>query len=188
MLDSFKERVVQRKGRLSIEALAAGKESTVSTSPSNRGKKRLREGGNTVRTTRSPRVVSTPPPPRCAPIDVDSSPTDDFNRPIPPLVDENTMKVSMSPLSMLGVTYSSQMGWLTIRKWGEDWSDRPDNFVCFYPRWMRGVRPRSTWWSNQPRLRETLSAFCLEWRPIMSMPQMANGHGDVMMYNSSGLR
>ncbi|KAK7382572.1 hypothetical protein VNO80_01480 [Phaseolus coccineus] len=73
------------------------------TGPSNLKKRKQREGGNIARTHRSPGTMPIPPPSwHNAVIDIDSSPTDDFNRPIEPQATEGRMGVSMSPLSLLG--------------------------------------------------------------------------------------
>jgi len=100
LLDAFKERVVQRKDRPSIEALASRKGPTGNVGPSGKSKKKVREGGNIDRTTRSHGTMLTAPP-RHAPINIDSPPNDDFNQPFPPPAAETTLEVSMSPLSVL---------------------------------------------------------------------------------------
>jgi len=99
-LDALKERVAQRKGKPSIESLTNGRGST-GAGPSGKSKKSPREGGNIATTNRSPGLMLTLPLPHRSPIDVDSPPTDDFNRSIPPSTPERTMKVCMSPLSVL---------------------------------------------------------------------------------------
>ena len=45
LLDAFKERAAQRKGRPSIEALVVGKGSSGGVGPSRKSKKRPKEGG-----------------------------------------------------------------------------------------------------------------------------------------------
>ncbi|KAK7382219.1 hypothetical protein VNO80_00986 [Phaseolus coccineus] len=97
MLDTFKDRALQRRDRPSIEALAIGAttrlESTVGADPSNSKRKRQRKGGNMAQTTRSLGTMSIPPPSHSGTIDVNSPSTDDFHKPIPSRVVETTMEV-----------------------------------------------------------------------------------------------
>jgi len=76
VLDSFRQRATERKGRPSIETLDVAKGSGArtskgSTDPSSKSKKRPREGSNISTTTPSPGSMPTPPPRREA-IEVDS--------------------------------------------------------------------------------------------------------------------
>jgi len=64
LLNAFKERAAQRKGRPSIETLTVGKGPAGGASLSGKSKKRPRERGNIVTINRSPGVMPTPPPPR----------------------------------------------------------------------------------------------------------------------------
>jgi len=54
LVDAFKERAAQRRGRPSMEALAVGQPLAARTGPFGKSKKKAREGGNIAMTTCSP--------------------------------------------------------------------------------------------------------------------------------------
>ena len=97
-LDKHRQWAAERKGRRSIEVLPSTRGST---DPSQKSKKRPRDGGNIATTTRSPGYLPTPPP-RWDAVEVDS--------PSPRCVEgvagapetDRAMGTSPSPLTLLG--------------------------------------------------------------------------------------
>jgi len=98
MLTTFKDKLKEKRGFVgTVPPLAvAARVGSLSKNP----KKRAREGSNTARTYHSLGEMATPPPSRI-PVNVDSPPTDDFNRPIPLVVAMPVAAVQQSPLSLL---------------------------------------------------------------------------------------
>jgi len=68
VLEKHCQKAAERKGRRSLEVMSPADEvaakSKGSVGPSQKSKKRLREGSNVATTTRSPGSMPTPPPPR----------------------------------------------------------------------------------------------------------------------------
>jgi len=114
VLDAYRKRAAERKGRHNIDALDTTKGSGARadkglTGPSSKSKKRSREGGNIATTTRSPGSLLTPPPHRDM-VEVDSLSPKRATKAVDPPETEGTMEASMLPLALLGVTYSSLGG------------------------------------------------------------------------------
>jgi len=114
VLDAYRKRAVERKERRSIDNLDTTNGSGAhagkgSTDPSSKSKKTSREGGNIATITRSPGSLLTPPPRREA-IEVDSPWPKRVAKAVNPPEIERSMEVSMSPLTLLGVTCSSLGG------------------------------------------------------------------------------
>jgi len=68
VLDKHRQKAAERKGRRNLEVMPSADEVAVKSreqaGPSQKSKKRPREGSNIATTTRSPGSMPTPPPPR----------------------------------------------------------------------------------------------------------------------------
>jgi len=102
MLDKYRQRATDRKGRRSIDVLPSIKGSGAdkgSASPSHKSKKRPSDGGNIATTTRSTGSLPTPPP--CwEVVEADSPSPRRVERVVGP--PEAGAKASPSPLNLLG--------------------------------------------------------------------------------------
>jgi len=124
VLDKYRQRAAEGKGRRSINVLQTAKGSNAqadkgSTDPSHKSKKRSRDGGNIATTIGSPGSLPTPPPCQEA-FEVDSPSPIHAEQAAPPPEADLVMEVSMSPLALLGVTFNSHEGfaWPTPKPLG----------------------------------------------------------------------
>jgi len=106
VLNAYRKRVAERKGRRRINALPTTKGSDARAhkglaGPSHKSKKKARDGGNIATTTRSPGFLPTPPP-RWDAVEVDSSSSKHVGQAAGFPETEHVMEVSMSPLALLG--------------------------------------------------------------------------------------
>jgi len=124
VLDKYRQRATERKGHRSINVLPSAKGSDAhadkgSVGPSHKSKKKPRDGGNVATTTRSPDSLPTPSPRRDT-VEVDSPSPRRTKRAADPPEANRVVGPSLSPLALLGVTFSlrEECAWLSPRRLG----------------------------------------------------------------------